>query len=140
MLVTGGSGFYLKAFFAPVADDVDVPPAVRAAVAGRLERDGLPALVAELRRLNPAGLGALDVRNPRRVVRALERCLASGRTLAELAAAFARQPAPFAGMAGAAGAAGPAAGGNRGAHRDPRPGHARGRAGRGGAAAAGRRA
>jgi tRNA dimethylallyltransferase len=97
VLVTGGSGFYLKAFLAPVADDVDVPAEVRAAVADRLEREGLPALVAELRRRNPAGLGALDTHNPRRVVRALERCRASGRTLAELAAAFARQPAPLAG-------------------------------------------
>ena len=34
VLVTGGSGFYLKAFFAPVADEVEVPPAVRAAVGG----------------------------------------------------------------------------------------------------------
>ena len=97
ILVTGGSGFYLKAFFAPVADEVDVPPAVRSAVAARLEHDGLPALVEELRRLNPQGLGPLDVHNPRRVVRALERCLASHRTLADLAEAFARQPAPFAG-------------------------------------------
>jgi tRNA dimethylallyltransferase len=45
--------------------------------------------------LNPAGLGGLDVANPRRVTRALERCLASGRTVAELAAEFAAQPAPF---------------------------------------------
>jgi tRNA dimethylallyltransferase len=97
ILVTGGSGFYLKAFFAPVADEVDVPPGVRSAVAARLEHDGLPALVEELRRLNPQGLGPLDVHNPRRVVRALERCLASHRTLADLAEAFARQPAPFAG-------------------------------------------
>ena len=97
VLVTGGSGFYLKAFFAPVADDVDVPAGVRAAVAVQLEREGLPALVAELQRLNPSGLGPLDVRNPRRVARGLERCRASGRTLAELAAAFAGQPPPFAG-------------------------------------------
>jgi len=96
VLVVGGSGFYLKAFFAPVADDVEVPPPVRAAVADRLRNEGLPALVAELRRLNPDGLGTLDGRNPRRVARALERCLASGRTLADLAAAFARQPPPFA--------------------------------------------
>jgi len=96
VLVTGGSGFYLKAFFAPVADEVDVPAPVRAAVAARLRADGLAALVAELRRLNPGGLGALDVRNPRRVARALERCVASGRPLAELAADFARQPGPFA--------------------------------------------
>lgn len=96
VLVTGGSGFYLKAYFAPVADDVEVPEAVRREVADRWEREGLPGLVDTLRRRNPAGLGTLDVRNPRRVVRALERCLAANRTLAELAEAFARQPAPFA--------------------------------------------
>src|SRR5687767_3257495 len=29
VLVTGGSGFYLKAFFAPVADTIEVPPQIR---------------------------------------------------------------------------------------------------------------
>ncbi|ACB75840.1 tRNA (adenosine(37)-N6)-dimethylallyltransferase MiaA [Opitutus terrae] len=91
-LVVGGSGFYLKAFFGPVADDVEVSAAVRAEVAALTPA----AAVERLRQLNPPGLGALDTANPRRVVRALERCLASGRTLAELSAAFARQPGPFA--------------------------------------------
>ncbi len=96
VLVTGGSGFYLKAFFAPIADDIEVPDGLRAGVRARLEQAGLDALVAELRQLNPAGLGALDVRNPRRVLRALERCRASGRTLAELKEDFTAQPVPFA--------------------------------------------
>jgi tRNA dimethylallyltransferase len=96
VIVVGGSGFYLKAFFSPVADDVAVPAEVRARVAARLAAEGLPALVAELRRLNPAGWEALDTDNPRRVTRALERSLASGRTLRELAAEFALRPAPFA--------------------------------------------
>ena len=96
ILVTGGSGFYLKAFFGPVADDVAVPAELRAEIEARLLRDGLDSLLAELRALNPAGLGELDVRNPRRVTRALERCRASGRTLAELAASFAARPGPFA--------------------------------------------
>ena len=93
VLVTGGSGFYLKSFFAPVADNVEVPAALRAEVSAL----ALAEAVARLHVLNSAGLGALDVANLRRVTRALERCLASGRTLAELAADFARQPAPFAG-------------------------------------------
>jgi tRNA dimethylallyltransferase len=93
VLVTGGSGFYLKAFLAPVTDDVDVPPEVRAEVATLTPADA----VARLRTLNRDALGTLDVANPRRVARALERCLASGRTLQELAASFARLPAPFAG-------------------------------------------
>jgi len=96
VLVTGGSGFYLKAFFAPVADDVAVPAQIRERVQRQLEQDGLERLLAELRRLNPDGLGALDVQNPRRVTRALERCLASGRTLTDLQTAFAAQPSPFA--------------------------------------------
>ena len=92
VLVTGGSGFYLKGFFGAVADDTTVPPEVRAAVAA------LPAeaALAELRARNPGGLGTLDTANPRRVTRALERCRAAGRTLAELAAEFARKPGEFA--------------------------------------------
>jgi tRNA dimethylallyltransferase len=60
-----------------------------------LQRDGLAALLERLVKLNPDGLGALDPANPRRVARALERCLASGRTLAALAEAFAARPPPF---------------------------------------------
>lgn len=92
VLVTGGSGFYLKAFFAPVVDAVAVPAAVRQEVAALETAEAL----RRLRELNPDGLGALDVANPRRVSRALERCLASGRSVLELQAEFARQPAPFA--------------------------------------------
>lgn len=92
VLVTGGSGFYLKSFFGPVADAVDVSEAIRTRVSALT----LPEALAELGALNPAGLGELDVDNPRRVRRALERCLAAGRTVAELAQAFAEQPGPFA--------------------------------------------
>ncbi len=97
ILVVGGSGFYLKTFFGPVADGVDVSEEIRAQVAGILESQGLTGLVAELGRLNPGGLGTLDTDNPRRVANALGRCLASGRPLAELAADFERASSPFAG-------------------------------------------
>jgi tRNA dimethylallyltransferase len=92
VLVTGGSGFYLKAFFAPVADEIVVPPAIRQEVSQLT----LVAAVDRLRGLNPSGLGELDVANPRRVARALERCLVSGRQITELAEDFARQSSPFA--------------------------------------------
>jgi tRNA dimethylallyltransferase len=93
VLVVGGSGFYLKSFFSPVADSVAVSPELRAEVA----QLSLAEALERLGTLNPGGLGTLDVANLRRVSRALERCLASGRTLAELAEDFARQPGPFAG-------------------------------------------
>ncbi len=97
ILVVGGSGFYLKSFFGPVADGLDVSPAIRARVAAMLDSEGLSALVGELGRLNPGGLEHLDTANPRRVASALGRCLASGRTLSELSSEFARALPPFAG-------------------------------------------
>lgn len=93
VLVTGGSGFYLKAFFAPVADTVEVSQEIRDEVATHSAAQALE----RLRALNGNQLGSLDVSNPRRVTRALERCLASGRPLLELAAEFARLPSPFSG-------------------------------------------
>jgi tRNA dimethylallyltransferase len=92
VLVTGGSGFYLKAYFAPVADDLDVPDEIR----DEVTRLPLDDALQRLRALNPGGLGQLDAANPRRVHRALERCIASGRTLAELAEEFARRRGAFA--------------------------------------------
>jgi tRNA dimethylallyltransferase len=97
VLVVGGSGFYLRSFFAPVADGVEVPAEVRARVSSLEEAGGLGALLGELGRLNPLGLGPLDIANPRRVANALGRCLASGKTLAELAAEFAGADRPFGG-------------------------------------------
>ncbi|PTY03181.1 tRNA (adenosine(37)-N6)-dimethylallyltransferase MiaA [Opitutaceae bacterium EW11] len=96
VLVTGGSGFYLRCFFAPVADEVTVPPELRAELERRLAADGLEALAEELKTLDGPGAAGIDLHNPRRVVRALERIRTTGRSLAELAEAFANKPPPFA--------------------------------------------
>jgi tRNA dimethylallyltransferase len=98
LLVVGGSGFYLKGFFAPVTDGLAVPPEVEARVATIREEDGLPGLLQALRALHRPGasFAGLDTGNPRRVEKALIRCLASGRTLDELQAAFAALPVPLA--------------------------------------------
>lgn len=93
VLVTGGSGFYLKAFLGPVVDNVVVTDDVRK----RVQAMPLEEAVSELRRANPSGLGILDTANPRRVVRALERCWSTGKTLVQLKDDFARQPSAFAG-------------------------------------------
>ena len=95
VLVVGGSGFYLKSFFAPVADDVDISPAIEAEVQALEKSGGLPALVARLRAASPAGTGAVDLQNPRRVARALARCLASGHSVPALAVKFSRSGTPF---------------------------------------------
>ena len=96
VVVTGGSGFYLKSFFAPVIDIVVVTDAIRAQVADLYAADGLEGLVADLRERSPVGFGNLDILNPRRVLRALERCIASGKSLPDLQAEFAARPEPYA--------------------------------------------
>ena len=94
LLVTGGTGFYARSFFHPVVDETELPDAVRRRVR-ELANEGAPALLAELRRLNPGGVGGIDTRNPRRLSAALERCLASGLPLAELQRRYASQPEPY---------------------------------------------
>ena len=95
VLVVGGSGFYLKGFFEPVSDGLVIPDAIREKVELLEREEGLGGLLHELQDLNPDGLGALDVMNPRRVARALERCLASGDSVTVLQKRFLEVPNPF---------------------------------------------
>jgi tRNA dimethylallyltransferase len=96
ILVTGGSGFYLGAFFGPVTDDLPIGEAVIEAVRA-LQAQGPDAVLAELRAVEGGPLPDwLDTRNPIRVTKALERRLASGRPLGELRESFLQRPGPFA--------------------------------------------
>ena len=95
VVVTGGSGFYLKSFFAPVIDAVKVSDLVRAEVDKLYSITGLDGLLEELYRRSPQGVGNLDINNPRRVLRALERCIASGKALPVLQAEFAARSEPY---------------------------------------------
>ncbi len=91
VLVTGGSGFYLKAFFAPVLDSVRVSEKTREAVRMLAEDGGLESMVKALKSLDPDCEGELDIQNPRRVARALERCRETGKSLSQLKAEFSIQ-------------------------------------------------
>lgn len=95
VLVTGGSGFYLKSFLAPVTDGIVVPDEVRMKVEALYAEGGLPALLKALRSASGDDWGSLDRHNPRRVMRALERCLSTGQNLLELQAEFAARPNPY---------------------------------------------
>lgn len=99
LLVVGGSGLYLKSFFAPVADRWESDDSTRREVEELETAAGLAGLLRELDLLNPNGTGSLDRQNPRRVANALCRCRASGLTVEELGAAFRREPPPFPNLA-----------------------------------------
>jgi tRNA dimethylallyltransferase len=78
-LLVGGTGLYLRTIARglPLGQG-DSDPAVRAEIDARLDAEGLEPLVADLCERDSAGAEQLDLRNPRRVVRALERAILSG--------------------------------------------------------------
>ena len=72
-ILVGGTGLYLRAVARGLdTDQLPSDAAVRARVEAELERDGLAPLAARLQALAPERAAAIDLRNPRRVVRALE--------------------------------------------------------------------
>jgi len=72
-LLVGGTGFYLRAVARGLAvDELPWDADVRARIEATLAGEGLTALVAELRGIAPTRAADVDLRNPRRVVRALE--------------------------------------------------------------------
>jgi len=76
----GGSPHYIQA----VVDHLDIPrippqPVLRA----QLEAQPLPQLLAQLEELDPRGAATIDRNNPRRVIRALEVSIASGKPFSQ---------------------------------------------------------
>ena len=78
-LLVGGTGLYLRTIARglPLGQG-DSDAQLRAELDARLEGEGLAALVAELQQRDPEAAGTIDGRNPRRVVRALERAILTG--------------------------------------------------------------
>lgn len=95
VLVTGGSGFYLKGFVAPVVDGVKIPQAIEEAVDHLFASVGLEAVVEELKRLSPDDYNLIDLHNSRRVVPALKRCKTTGLSVGELRTRVAKMDYPF---------------------------------------------
>ena len=72
-ILAGGTGLYLRSVARGLdADALPSDPDVRARLESQLEAEGLEALVDRLRVLAPSQAARIDLRNPRRVVRALE--------------------------------------------------------------------
>ncbi len=78
-VLVGGTGLYLRAVARGVPmDTTGEDPVVRAELEDRLERDGLPSLLAELQSLAPNAWERVDRANHRRVIRAIERARVEG--------------------------------------------------------------
>ena len=72
-ILAGGTGLYLRAVARGLdADALPSDAEVRARLETQLETEGLEPMVRRLRELAPSQADRVDLRNPRRVVRALE--------------------------------------------------------------------
>jgi len=78
-ILAGGTGLYLRAVATGLdTDALPSDPTIRARIEAELDADGLEPLVTRLRVLAPSAAAGVDLRNPRRVVRALEIAELSG--------------------------------------------------------------
>ncbi|EJX03607.1 tRNA delta(2)-isopentenylpyrophosphate transferase [gut metagenome] len=80
VVVTGGSMMYIDALCKGIDDIPTVDAETRALMLERYETEGLEALCAELKLLDPEYYRIVDLKNPKRVIHALEICYMTGKT------------------------------------------------------------
>lgn len=79
MLLAGGSMMYIDAVCNGIDDIPTVDDDTRAMVLEKYEREGIEKLAAELRLLDPEYYNEADIKNPKRVIHALEICYMTGK-------------------------------------------------------------
>ncbi|MGP1539767.1 tRNA (adenosine(37)-N6)-dimethylallyltransferase MiaA [Bacteroides pyogenes] len=80
VILTGGSMMYVDAVCKGIDDIPTVDEDTRRTMLQRYETEGLEPLCAELRLLDPEYYRIVDLKNPKRVIHALEICYMTGRT------------------------------------------------------------
>jgi len=91
--LVGGSALYVRAVVAGLRiPEVPPNPQLRAQLEDELAHSGLAPLTARLQQLDPATAAQIDLRNPRRVLRALEIVLITGQPKVALEGA---EPPPY---------------------------------------------
>lgn len=79
MLLSGGSMMYIDAVCNGIDDIPTVDSETRAMILEKYEKEGVDSLAAELRLLDPEYYNEADIKNPKRVMHALEICYMTGR-------------------------------------------------------------
>jgi tRNA dimethylallyltransferase len=79
VVMAGGSGLYLDAVCRGIDDLPDADPDTRAGLQKVLAAEGIAGLQQRLKALDPAYYDRVDLKNPNRLMRALEVCMITGR-------------------------------------------------------------
>lgn len=80
VVLTGGSMMYIDAVCKGIDDIPTVDKETREIMMSRYEEEGLDKLCAELKLLDPEYYNIVDLKNPKRVIHALEICYMTGKT------------------------------------------------------------
>ena len=80
VVLTGGSMMYIDAICKGIDDIPTVDSETRELMMQRYEEEGLEKLCSELRILDPEYYQTVDLKNPKRVIHALEICYMTGKT------------------------------------------------------------
>ncbi len=84
MIMTGGSGLYIDAVCKGIDTLPDPDPLLRKTLEERYEQQGIGALQEQLKNLDPEYYAQVDMQNHKRLLRAIEVCLQTGRKYSEL--------------------------------------------------------
>ncbi len=79
-LMAGGSMMYIDAVCNGIDDIPTIQDDIRLEMKRRYQEEGLDSLCADLKRLDPEHYDTVDLKNPRRVIHALEICYQTGKT------------------------------------------------------------
>jgi len=77
--MSGGSGMYIDAVCNGIDDIPDVDPAIREKYSKKYKEEGIEGLRVALKLLDPEYYAKVDLKNYKRIIRALEICEATGR-------------------------------------------------------------
>jgi tRNA dimethylallyltransferase len=84
LILCGGSGLYVKAVLEGFDEMPEIPAGTRAKIMNEYELKGLTWLQEKVREVDPDYFSEVDIKNPHRLVRALELHSAEGKSLKEL--------------------------------------------------------
>lgn len=84
VVMSGGSMMYIDAVCKGIDNLPTVTPELRRELTELYEREGLDPIRAQLKLLDPVHYNEVDLKNPKRVIHALEVCLMTGKPYSEL--------------------------------------------------------
>lgn len=80
VLLVGGSMLYIDAVCNGIDIMPDADPEIRKSLKDKFDKEGLESLRVQLKKLDPKYYNSVDLKNPNRLIHALEICIMTGKT------------------------------------------------------------